>query len=115
VDIGQVILDASPEPRDTPTDTWRPAGEPSGLELLAGALVDWVRRPTALADSVRVGLQDVRHTAGRILSLTAGMLAIARTWSRAAPGSPLNAEIGEQRRYATADTELDDYKAIRKA
>ena len=28
---------------------------------------------------------------------------------------PLNAEIGSARRYATADTELDDYKAIRKA
>ena len=40
---------------------------------------------------------------------------MARTVARTAPSSPLNAEIGEQRRYATADTRLDDFKAIRKA
>ena len=40
---------------------------------------------------------------------------MARTVSRSAPDSPLNVEIGEQRRYGTADSLLDDYKAIRKA
>jgi WS/DGAT/MGAT family acyltransferase len=39
----------------------------------------------------------------------------ARTAARPAPTSPLNAEIGEQRRYATAETRLDDYRRIRKA
>jgi WS/DGAT/MGAT family acyltransferase len=115
VDIGQVILDPSPQPRETPTDTWRPAGEPSGVELVAGAVVDWVRRPPGLLDAVRTGVLDVRRTFGRLVGATGGVLAMARTVSRSAPGSPLNVPIGEQRRYATADTELDDYKAIRKA
>ena len=43
------------------------------------------------------------------------MLAIARTVSRSAQNSPLNVEIGEQRRFAIARTDLDDYKRIRKA
>ena len=51
----------------------------------------------------------------RLLGATGGLVAMARTVSRSAPGSPLNVEIGSARRYATADTELDDYKAIRKA
>jgi diacylglycerol O-acyltransferase / wax synthase len=115
VDIGQVILDTTPEPRPTPAGSWRPAPEPSGIELLAGAVSDLVRRPSAVADSVRAGLTDVRRTAERLAGTAAGVVAMARTVSRSAPSSPLNVEIGEQRRYGTADSLLDDYKAIRKA
>jgi WS/DGAT/MGAT family acyltransferase len=115
VDIGQVILDATPQPRDTPTDTWRPASEPSSLELVAGAVGDLVKRPSAALDSVRSGIGDLRRTAGRVVGTAGGVIAMARTVSRQAPGSPLNAEIGEQRRFGTASTVLDDYKAIRKA
>ena len=115
VDIGQVLLDVTPQPRQTPPDSWLPSAEPSGLELVVGAVGDWVRRPTDLVDSVRSGLGDVRRTASRLAGTAGGVLAMARTVSRLAPDSPLNAEIGEQRRYATARTELDDYKAIRKA
>jgi len=115
VDIGQVILDTEPIPRETPPDTWRPTSEPSRLELVAGAVGDLVRRPTAVVDSVRGGVSDIRRTAGRAGRAAGGVLAMVRTVARSAPSSPLNAEIGEQRRYATADTDLDDYKAIRKS
>jgi WS/DGAT/MGAT family acyltransferase len=115
VDIGQVLLDVTPDPRDTPADTWRPAGEPSGLELVAGAVADLVRRPPQILESLRAGVADFQRTATRLAAATGGVLAMARTMSRSAPGSPLNAEIGAARRYATANTELDDYKAIRKA
>ena len=46
VDIGQVILDTSPDPRERPQDTWRPTPEPSWVELVAGAVAETVRRPT---------------------------------------------------------------------
>jgi diacylglycerol O-acyltransferase len=115
VDIGQVILDLTPEPRDSPPDTWRPTPEPSWAELVAGAMTDTVRRPTAVLDTVRTGVSDVRTTAGRALGAAGGVLAMARTAARPAPDSPLNAVIGEQRRYGMAATSLDDYKRIRKA
>jgi len=114
VDIGQVILDTSPEPRSTPAGSWRPAAEPSAVELLAGAVNDLVRTPSAVVDAVRAALSDVRRTAARVAGTATGVLAMARTVSRSAPDSPLNVEIGEQRRYGTADSLLDDYKAIRK-
>jgi WS/DGAT/MGAT family acyltransferase len=114
VDIGQVILDDSPETPDVPTDTWKPSKEPSDLELLAGALSDVVRSPGDVVDSVRGGLVDVRATASRVLGQLGHLASTAaRTAARPAPTSPLNADIGEQRRYAVAATSLDDHRAVR--
>jgi diacylglycerol O-acyltransferase / wax synthase len=114
VDIGQVILDDSPETPDVPTDTWKPAPEPSDLELVAGALAEVVRSPGNLTDSVRGGLVDVRATAGRVLGQVGHLASTAaRTAARPAPTSPLNAEIGEHRRFAVAATSLADYRAVR--
>jgi WS/DGAT/MGAT family acyltransferase len=115
VDIGQVILDTTPEPRDAPPDTWRPAAEPSWAELVAGAVAETVRRPTALVDTVRGGISDMRSTLGRLAGAAGGLFAAAATAARPAPDSPLNAVIGEQRRYATVTLDLDDHRRVRKA
>ncbi|MGH8893841.1 MAG: WS/DGAT/MGAT family O-acyltransferase [Actinomycetes bacterium] len=115
VDIGQVILDTSPEPRDRPADTWRAAPEPSWVELVAGAVAENVRRPAGAVDTLRGGLTEVAHMAGRFAGAAGGLLAAATSAARPAPGSPLNAVIGEQRRYATAALDLDDHRHIRKA
>jgi diacylglycerol O-acyltransferase / wax synthase len=114
VDIGQVILDVTAEPRESPPDTWRPAPEPSWFELVAGAGADIVHRPTILVGALRGALTDLRASATQVVGATIGVVAAARTAARAAPGSPLNVEIGQQRRYATVATELDDYKLVRK-
>jgi diacylglycerol O-acyltransferase / wax synthase len=115
IDIGTLILDTSPTPRDLPEDHWTPEHEPSRLGLVAGAITDTLRRPTQLVDTVRSGVADVRATAERALETVGGVAAVARSSLRVAPESPLNAEIGEQRRYGMAATSLDDYKRIRKA
>jgi len=114
VDISQVILDDSPETPEGPTDTWKPAHEPSDLELVAGALADVVRSPGDAADRLRGGLVDVRATAGRMLGQLGHLASTAaRTAARPAPTSPLNAVIGEQRVYAVAATSLDAHRAVR--
>jgi len=114
VDIGQVILDSSPIPRDVPDDLWMPRPEPGPLALVAGAVGDLVRRPTALTDTVRIGLADARSVAGRVGSAVGGVLSAARIAARPAPDSPLNAQIGSQRRFAVARTDLEDYRKVRK-
>lgn len=112
VDIGQVILDTDPDPSEAPPDTWRPAREPTWAELVAGAVADAVRRPTAVLDTLRTGLGDVTSTAGRVVG---GVAAVVRSTARSAPTSPLNAPIGEARRYAMVTSSLDDYRRVRKA
>ncbi|CAN5680600.1 wax ester/triacylglycerol synthase family O-acyltransferase [soil metagenome] len=115
VDIGTVMLDPSPHPRETPIDSWQPAPEPSWAELVVGAVADVVRRPTAVVDAVRGGLDDVQATTTRLVGTAGGLLAAARTALSPVPDSPLNTEIGEQRRFGMATANLDDYKRIRKA
>ena len=114
VDIAHVIVDGDPD-REVPiTDTWRPAKEPSDVELLTGAVVDAVRRPSEVVDTVRGGVADVQAVGSRLLS-TVGTLAatVAAAAARPAPTSPLNVEIGAARRWVMVGHDLDDYRKVR--
>jgi WS/DGAT/MGAT family acyltransferase len=115
VDIGTVILDSTPEPRETPPDTWHPAREPSKLELVAGAVADYAKRPTAILDTARAGVADAKATGSKLLTAAGGIVSAAQAAAKAAPSTPLNVPIGEQRRFGMARTDLDDYKRVRKA
>ncbi len=114
VDIGQVILDTSPVPREVPEDLWMPRPEPAAVTLVLDAVSELVRRPTAVVDTVRIGLADARNVAGKLSAAIAGVLSAARVAARPAPVSPLNAQIGSQRRFAVARTDLEDYRKVRK-
>jgi diacylglycerol O-acyltransferase len=114
IDIGTLILDLEPTPRETPDDAWVPHPEPSRFGLVADAVGDTLRRPTQILDTMRSGLTDARATAERAVGAATGLASVARTSWKSAPASPLNTEIGEQRRFGMAATSLDDYKRIRK-
>jgi diacylglycerol O-acyltransferase len=115
IDIGTLLLDVSPTPRDLPDDDWLPRPEPSTIDLVRDAVLETVRRPTQVVETVRAGVTDARAIGQRTLGAATGLAAAARTSLRGAPESPLNATVGEQRRFAMAATSLDDYKRIRKA
>ena len=115
VDITQVILDQAPQPRRTVEPVWMPEPEPSGGALVAGAVVDVLRRPTAVLDVARLGAKDVRGFVGKLGSGATGVLASAATLVRHSAPAPLSATIGEQRRLAIARTRLDDYRQVRRA
>jgi WS/DGAT/MGAT family acyltransferase len=115
IDIGTLILDVSPSPREVPEDGWVPAPEPSAVRLVADAVGDNLRRPTQVLETMRSGVTDLRATTTRALGGAGALLHAARHSLRPAPPSPLNAPIGEQRRFGMAATDLDDYKRVRKA
>jgi WS/DGAT/MGAT family acyltransferase len=114
VDVGAMILDVAPEPRETVAEPWHPQAPPSSLSLAAGAVVDTLRRPVGIVDTVRSAVLDVRRTASRAGGVAGGLFSALNTARRLAPASPLNVDIGEQRRYGMAKTDLDDYKRVRK-
>jgi len=114
VDISQVLLDVTPEPREVPADDWEPDPEPSPIELVVEAISDFIRQPTEVIDAIRSGVNDAAATGLKLATQVSGLVAYVRTAARPASGTPLNVDIGEQRRFGMARTELDDYKRVRK-
>lgn len=114
VDIGQVILDVTPEPRELGTDVWRAAREPGSVELLAGGVMDTLRSPAEVWQSVSGRVGNVRENAAELSRTVTGMLTTATaSVVRPPTASPLNVDVGGQRRFSTADTDLADYRRIR--
>jgi WS/DGAT/MGAT family acyltransferase len=115
IDIGALLLDRTPHPRESPPDAWAPQPEPASLTLALDAVASWMRRPWTALDTVGRALTDVRAVVGGALSTTGAVVAAARSAGRGTRANPLNAPIGRQRRFGTAHTCLDDYRAVRKA
>jgi diacylglycerol O-acyltransferase / wax synthase len=115
LDIGQVLLDVDPEAPTPAAGEWLPRRPPSGVQLVWAALDEYARRPSALVDTARDAVTDVRSTAARLTGVVGGLLRTARKTIMPAPNSPLNASLGRQRRVAVARADLGDLKKIRKA
>jgi diacylglycerol O-acyltransferase / wax synthase len=113
VDIGQVLLDVDPRPRDVVSDHWRPAREPSPPALMAEAVKEQVRHPRRLAETVRGNADGLRRAAGslgRSGVATASVLS-THNWT---PDTPSQAQLSEQRRFVTVRTDLQDYRKVRR-
>ena len=116
IDIGQVILDVSAEPRVAAEELWMPRNEPTDIELVCGAVAEAIARPGVVVDNVRAAAGDAVATVGKLAGAAAQLLSMARTASRGtAPETPLNVPISTQRRFAIARTQLEDYRKIRSA
>ncbi|MFC4944057.1 WS/DGAT/MGAT family O-acyltransferase [Pseudonocardia sp. GCM10023141] len=113
IDIGQVILDVSAEPRKLPEQLWMPRPEPTDAQLVFDAVAEAVARPGVVVDNVRSAAGDAVATLGKLADAGAHLFSMARTASRRAPGTPLNVAISTQRRFAVARTQLEDYRKIR--
>ncbi len=115
IDIGQVILDVSPEPRAVVGELWMPRPEPSGVQLVLGAVAEAVAQPGVIVDNARSAAGDAVATAGKIAGAVGHLFSIARTASRRTPDTPLNVDISSSRRFSIARTELESYRKIRTA
>ena len=115
IDIGQVILDVTPEPQRAAAAHWTPRKAPSDIDLVTEAVSEVLRSPGAAVDAVRSGALDVRETIERIGRRAGGVAAAALTLARPPSPNPLNAPIGEARRFGMTSMSLDDFKAIRRA
>ncbi len=113
VDLGQVILDVDPKPRDTVPDGWRPMPEPSQPSLVAQAVTDSLRHPLVAAGTVRENAEGALRSAAAVgthLWDQVGALAGRRSGA----DSPLATALSEQRRFVTVATELEDYRRVRR-
>jgi diacylglycerol O-acyltransferase len=113
VDLGQVLLDVDPGPRQVVQEDWRPRAEPSAAALVVEALAEGVRNPRTMLSAgvgtAEAALRTVGGLTGRL-----GSVAGALSNRRAAPDSPFNVEPTEQRRVVLVRTALKDYRRVRR-
>ena len=115
VDIATVLFDAAadPDPPPEPPQPWFPRPEPSAATLMADALAE---RASAPLDALRVAVDALSHpekSAERLGRAAYGFGAMLRAGLQGAPPSPYNVEIGPHRRFAWADGDLAQFKAIK--
>ncbi|MEE2032848.1 WS/DGAT/MGAT family O-acyltransferase [Rhodococcus chondri] len=109
LEIGQVLFDSTPVPREVPEELWMPEQEPSGSTLVVGALAELVARPGEGIAVARNALGDVAATVTETVDVLGRL---ARTAAQSAPDSPLNAHISRSRRYAVVRSELTPYRKL---
>jgi diacylglycerol O-acyltransferase len=113
-DLLAVVMDVSPEPSVPVPDEWHPSLAPSRRDLATQAVVDMVRSPYEQLRAVRAATRVPRQAAAELREVGRGLSAMAGL-IRPTPLSTLNGPIGPHRRYAWAQTSVDDIKRVRKA
>ena len=113
VDIGQVLLDVDPRPRQVVQDHWRPQREPKPPALIAEAISQSVKHPRTLVETAHGNIDGLWRVAGS-LRRTAAATAGAVSNRRHTPDTPIHAQLSEQRRFVTVRTELQDYRKVRR-
>jgi diacylglycerol O-acyltransferase / wax synthase len=114
-DMLAVLMDLSSEAeRPSAPAAWRPAPTPSGLELVAAALVDLFLSPYELARAARAQTRLLRRMSRYAAEVTSGLVAMGGI-VRPTPPSSLNGPLGPHRRYAWASTSVEDIKTVRRA
>ncbi|HEX5560611.1 MAG TPA: wax ester/triacylglycerol synthase family O-acyltransferase [Nocardioidaceae bacterium] len=113
IDLGQVLLDLDPAPRETVHEDWRPRPAPGPPALVAGAVRDAVRDPRVAVATLASNARSVARTAGAVGG-RAVELAAALTNRPPVSESPFHARLCEQRRFVTVKSALGDYRAVRR-
>ncbi|HEY8372194.1 MAG TPA: wax ester/triacylglycerol synthase family O-acyltransferase [Pseudonocardiaceae bacterium] len=114
-DIGQLVLDTTPTPRELPEDLWMPGPEPSPVRLVLDAVTEAVRQPGEVVENVRAAAIDAAATVRKVGNALGGLLTAVRAAASPAPEGPLAVRGSTQRRFAVARTRLDHYRAVRRA
>ncbi|MDO9458241.1 wax ester/triacylglycerol synthase family O-acyltransferase [Nocardioides sp.] len=112
VDLGQLLLDRSPEPRALDPDDWAPRAAPSSVGLVAEAVRDSVTSPGTIVETVSVAAGSALRTADRANRRTRAV-AQALTGRRPRRPGPVIGPLSQHRRVVTVETRLADYRKIR--
>lgn len=114
VDLGQVLLDKSAQPKELGADGWRARTHPSPLTLMTDALRESLSSPEIVADtllsttsSVLRGAASTARSAGRVFDALANR--------RASGDLPTIGPLSQQRRIIVVRTDLADHRSVREA
>jgi WS/DGAT/MGAT family acyltransferase len=115
VDVGTIMLDATPEGTEMPKpdERWEP-DEPSGEMLFVRAASDRITAPLRVAAKAARGAVTMpRGTATNVRRTAEGFAGLA-AGGPSAPASPINVPIGRDRRVAFVQTKLERLRRARR-
>jgi diacylglycerol O-acyltransferase / wax synthase len=105
VELGNLLLDPSPDAEEVDSADWAPAPEPTPGQRLGRAIADRTGEVAALA------LSPLKL---RPRTVTGAARLLAHTVLPPAPGSSLNHEGSARRHHARVTRSLDDVRAVRR-
>ncbi|MEO6793376.1 MAG: wax ester/triacylglycerol synthase family O-acyltransferase [Mycobacterium sp.] len=106
--IGHVLVDRTQRPPPFDEDFWVPRREPGAVELVVGAVGDWVATPRTQLRAVGSTVVRPLEWLGRKAFDTARAAA-----NGTAPHSPLNTQVSQNRIFTVAQGALEDYRTVR--
>ena len=113
VDIGQVLLDTSPDRAPLGhDDDWRPRRTAGPVAAALNAVTDSLEHPRTLWSTTRANAESL----GRQASATGSRFAeVANALAGRGPvhSTPVHRRLSQQRRFLALRTSLSDYRAIR--
>jgi WS/DGAT/MGAT family acyltransferase len=114
VDLTTILLNLVPTSEIEEPDVWTPRPAPTHTQLavaeaarVTGRLVD---RLTHVSEAIRDGIALSDRTRNKS---AAALSSLRSGWLRAADRTPLNPDIGPNRRFDWTDTPLEEIKAIK--
>ena len=113
VDLGQVLLDVDPGPRQLVRDDWVAPTEPTPAKLAASAMVESALHPKIAVSTLRSNAEALGRSVGSAAARV-GAIAGELANRRATPESPFNIEPSAQRRVVLVRTSLKDYRKVRR-
>ena len=116
VDITTVLFDLQPDPEPAPEPPpWLPGPEPSGVALLADTVAELMSAPLDAARAAAHALSHADETGAEAGRAVAGIAQTLAAGIAGAPPSPLNVRIGPHRRFAWAEGDLAQFRAVKDA
>lgn len=112
VDLGQVLLDKTPQPKTLGGDSWTPVGRPGSASLVIGAVRETLTDPTTLLDSARSTAGALARGSERV-SERLGTLSGGLVGRRPERDSAIAGRLSQQRLVVSVTTDLADYRAVR--
>jgi len=114
VDLAQVLLDRTPEPRELGADDWRPSPSVSSTGLLVEAMRDTVVSPKTALDTAR-GVADSWGRGTEAATRRVSSVFNTLTNRRSDYDTPISGTLSQQRRFVTVRRSLADHRAVRDA